>query len=117
MGCDTRLARPAVTKEISIQSILDTLSSASVRMRALAEAQDWEGLAGLEAARRLDLQALFARAPSAEEAAIIHERMQAVMAMDAEIMQLCKTARDEAGQQISRVHQGRRAEAAYNENR
>jgi len=78
---------------------------------------EWDALGALERERRQSLERFFATKVSVQEAPFVADGIRALMALDQEIMALCRLARDDVAQQAGIVSQGRRAEAAYNANR
>lgn len=90
---------------------------ATQRMRSLSIEQSWDALAELEAQRRSELNAFFSTPPNSDEAGWLADGIRAVMLLDNEIFDRCSTARDAAASQASQMGQGRRATAAYDENR
>jgi len=95
----------------------EAIVAQSRRMQALARDGQWDEVATLEVQRRGEMEAFFQRQVSADEAAFVAEGIREVMELDRETMVRCAAARDEAGKQAGVMHQGRRAEAAYNSNR
>ena len=95
----------------------EAIVALSRRMQSLARDGEWDEVTALEMQRRGDLEAFFARQVTADEAMFVAEGIREVMDLDRETMARCAAAREEAGKQAGLVHQGRRAEAAYNSNR
>lgn len=95
----------------------EAIVAQSRRMQALAREGQWDEVSALEVQRRADMEAFFAHQVSADEAVFVAEGIREVMELDRETMVRCAAAREEAGKQAGVMHQGRRAEAAYNSNR
>lgn len=89
--------------------------SLSEQLHALAEAEEWDALLTLYPQRDELLQAFFAQPVAEHEAAFLREAIPALQAQDQALMARCAASRDEAAQQLGRLSQGRKAEAAYHQ--
>lgn len=68
-------------------------------MVALAEAGDWDAVAGLEQSRRDDLARCFAEAVSPQHAELVAEALAAILHLNEEMMAKLASARDAVLQQ------------------
>ena len=82
-----------------------------------AQEGDWGALGALEIERRGIIESFFATQVPEQDAPYVADGIRALMALDQQIMALCKVARDDVAHKAGVVSQGRRAEAAYNANR
>lgn len=103
--------------KLSRQQHWEAIVAVSRRMQALARDGQWDEVTALELQRRGAMEAFFDRQVTTDEAAFVADGIREVMDLDRETMARCASAREEAGKQAGVIHQGRRAEAAYNSNR
>lgn len=81
----------------------------------LAEAGEWEELASRYTHRDAVLHDFFAQLDVEQEAAFLADAIPALQAMDGQLQQRCRTARDEVAQALGKLNRGRKAEAAYHQ--
>lgn len=89
----------------------------SSRMLDQARAKEWTEVAEIEAARRKSLEAFFDQPVDAVEAERVREGIERILATDKEIASLGEVAREGLATQLGGLARGRRAQAAYNQNR
>lgn len=89
----------------------------SEQLYSLAQAGEWDELLNLHRQRDLMLQSLFSVERSNDESGFLKQAIPELMAKDEELRVLCTASRDEAAQALGKVSIGRKADAAYNQNR
>ena len=97
----------------SIPSPLQHILQLSQQMLQLAEAEEWEEIVELEAARRQLIAATFPL--TAEQAAIPSTvtDLEQIIELDNRLMGLCAKARRKIGSVLGKIHKGRQATTAY----
>jgi len=83
------------------------------RMLSLAQAGDWDGVAGAIGARDAALMQLFAGVSDAAQLLGVEATLRAVAANNAEIIALGRESRDDIGARLHALTRGRRAAARY----
>ena len=95
----------------------DAIVGMTRQMLTHAQKAEWDELVDLYDQRDGLIHSFFSRPVPENEAAFLHQAIPELMEQDKALMALCATARDEAAQQLGSVNLGRKAEAAYNQNR
>ena len=91
----------------------------SEQLYSLAQAEEWDELTNLYRQRDLMIQSFFSvqRPDDEDESGFLKQAIPELMAKDEELRMLCTASRDEAAQALGKVSIGRKADAAYNQNR
>lgn len=82
-------------------------------MYQLAADDEWERLTELEAARRLQLEKVFAHPVAPEAAEAVADGVRRILAIDREIMEKGRLAREDYATRLGDLANGRRANNAY----
>jgi len=85
----------------------------SIEMLELAQAGGWDQVTEWESKRRALLDELFQQPPPADLAPLLEEAVHAVLASDAEVLELARRERDKLGDYLKSFGQSRRVHHAY----
>ena len=93
------------------------IQTVTEQLHALAEAEEWEAMLALYHRRDELIYAYFAEAVGEEEVAFLRKAIPELQTQNNALQRLCAIARDELGRRMGQVSLGRKAEAAYHQNR
>jgi len=83
------------------------------RMGEAARAGDWEAVTDLEASRRARIAEYFAAAEGADDAAAVAAGIEALLAIDRDVMELARARMGALGAELNALQTGRRVVQAY----
>ena len=101
---------------MSIERQLHELLVAGRQMLAVAEAGEWGRANEIQADCHRRAEALFANPLSNADAAAAAKCVEELLAMHAQVIDLCSSARESSMQDMGELNQGRQAVAQYTAN-
>ena len=101
---------------MSVERQLDELLAAGRQMLAVAEAGEWGRANEIQTECQRRAEALFAEPLGTAEATAAAKGVEELIALHAQVIELCSSARDNSMQDMDEFNQGRQAVAQYTAN-
>ncbi len=95
----------------------DDIRKLTSAMGRMAEEGQWEQVGELESRRRERLERFFSTPVPSSDAPAVAEAIRELMALDEAITHRGAALREEVARELNTISKGRRASAAYSENR
>ncbi|MGE0080912.1 MAG: flagellar protein FliT [Thiohalomonadaceae bacterium] len=96
---------------------LAALVALSEQMLERARCGEWDEVPTMAAQRRKGLEAFFASSNAQEDSGFVTSALESILRFDHELIALATASREEAAAKLREIHQGRRAQTAYDSNR
>lgn len=91
----------------------EPIAALSREMHLLAQREEWELLVEKDVARRQLLESFFERPVRADDAPTLVSQIQALMALDGEMLRVFQLAHKEVAMQMGTIKTGHKMKAAY----